>query len=223
VSSSAPARWARAFAAFQTVVNFRRSGWRRPLGDFDEVEVWTGATCLARLPGALVSHILAHHVLGLFVQADVQTVMAETAETEMRWEKPRLGEGEAAPPPDPLGGPVPASLPPSALRLQEALDRFCADLEARGDYFVATAPSAARLVAKLCPEWLTRPVAELGQADVDAFRRRCLDEGLAATTARNYALALRRALGLWRRRNRWNQAPTPRRARARVTPGGDTS
>jgi hypothetical protein len=49
---------------------------------------------------------------------------------------------------------------------------------------------------------------------VDAFRRRCLEEGLAATTARNYALALRRALGLWRRRNRWDQAPTRRRGRA---------
>jgi hypothetical protein len=211
VSPSAPARWARAFSAFQVVVNFRRSGWRRPLGDFDEVELWTGTTCLARLPGALVSQVLAHHVLGLFVQADVQTVMTQTAEAESPWEKPRLGEGEAAPPPDPLVGPAPTSLPPSALRLQEALDNFVASLEARGDYFVAVAPSAARLVAKLFPEWLTRPVAELGQVEVDAFRRRCLEEGLAATTARNYALALRRALGLWRRRNRWDQAPTRRR------------
>jgi hypothetical protein len=214
VSASAPARWARAFAAFQTVVNFRRSGWRRPLGDFDEVEIWTGPTCLARLPGTLVSQLLAHHALGLLVQADVQTVMTQTAEAESQWEKPRLGEGEAAPPPDPLGGPVPASLPPSALRLQEALTRYVADLEARGDYFVATAPSAARLVAKFFPEWLTRPAAELGQADVDVFRRRCLEEGLAATTSRNYALALRRALGLWRRRNRWDQAPTRRRGGA---------
>jgi hypothetical protein len=216
MSPSAPARWARAFSAFQVVVNFRRSGWRRPLGDFDEVELWTGTTCLARLPGSLVSQVLAHHALGLLVQADVQTVMTQTAEAESQWEKPRLGEGEAAPPPD-SGASVlapPTSLPPSAPRLQEALDRFCADLEARGDYFVAVAPSAARLVAKLCPEWLARPVAELGQADVDAFRRRCLEEGLAATTARNYALALRRAIGLWRRRNRWDQAPTHRRGGA---------
>ena len=210
------ALWTRAFSTFHVVVNFRRSGWRRPLGATDEVEVWTGSGCLARLPGTLVSQILANHVLNLLVESEIRTVMTQTAAAEARWEKPLLGEGEAAPPPDPLLGHGRPPALPAVLRLQDALDRFCADLESRGDYFVAVAPSASRLLAKLFPEWLTRPVAEMGQADVDAFRRRCGQEGLAAATARNYALALRRALGLWRRRNRWATAPTVRQSPGRT-------
>lgn len=60
----------------ELVAAYQHRGWRWPLRDGDEIEVWSGpTTCLGRLPVSLIRQMLVHYLDGAALQESVSNAM----------------------------------------------------------------------------------------------------------------------------------------------------
>ena len=64
---------------FALVAHFVGRGWRWPLREGDEVEVWSGLECVGRIPAALLGQLLVHYLQGAALQEEVRRTLTAAA------------------------------------------------------------------------------------------------------------------------------------------------